>query len=212
MADETTNETTATETKEELIKCPCCGELTLRKPLDTSKMGIVLDEYMASIISGVSFTHTYTVHDNIDVTVEMPLKKEYQALSRAVQNLERLRSGLLTGDTKPEVKEKADKLRDAAVMIQLYANITSIVTKRDGRQIKMYTPAETVKSFLSTVKDVGDNVDLIIESYEVADTPENLSTIPEIMLQAILTTHRDMYNVLMDTGFNENFWKGIELA
>ena len=207
MADETTNETAATETKEELIKCPCCGELTLRKPLDTSKMGIVLDEYMASIISGVPFTHTYTVYDNIDVTVEVPLKREAQALYRSVQKLEKLRADVLAED-----KDKADKLRDAAVMVQLYSNITSIVTKREGKQVKMYTPAEAVKNFLSTVKDVGDNVDLIIESYETADVPENLSTLPELMLQAILTTHRDMYNVLMDTGFNENFWKGIELA
>ena len=203
MADETTN----TETKEELIKCPCCGETTLRKPLDTSKMGIVLDEYMASIISGVPFTHTYTVYDNIDVTVEVPLKREAQSLYRAVQKLEKLRADTLAND-----KDKADKLRDAAVMVQLYSNITSIVTKRDGKQVKMYTPAEAVKTFLSTVKDVGDNIDLIIESYETADVPENLSTLPELMLQAILTTHRDMYNVLMDTGFNENFWKGIELA
>lgn len=217
MADETTTETTVTaETKEELIKCPCCGEMTLRKPLDTSKMGIVLDEYMASIISGVPFTHTYTVYDNIDITVEVPLKREAQALHRAVQNLEQLRSTQmvtpLTEGINPGAKDKADKLRDAAMMVQVYANITSIVTKKDGRTVKMYTPAEIVKTFLSTVKDVGNNIELIVESYETADTPDNLSTVPELMLQAITATHARMYQVLMDTGFNENFWKGIELA
>lgn len=210
MAEETT---TTTEVKEDLIKCPCCGELTLRKPLDTSKMGIVLDEYMASIISGVPFTHTYTLYDNIDITVEMPLKHERQQLYRAVQELERLRNGLLTGsDVEPADKEKAEKLRDAAVMVNTYASITSIVTKRDGKNVKMYTPAESVKAFLSTVKDVGDNADLIIENYEQVDTPDNLSTVPDIMLMAINKTHGDIYNVLMDTGFNETFWKGIELA
>ena len=210
MPEETT---TTTEVKDDLIKCPCCGELTLRKPLDTSKMGIVLDEYMASIISGVPFTHTYTLYDNIDITVEMPLKREAQAFYRAVQNIERIRGNLIkASEPNAETKEKADKLRNAANMVQIYANITSIVTKRDGKNVKMYTPAEAVKSFLATVKDVGDNVELIIENYEQTDTADNLSTIPIAMLRTVTEIHGNMYGVLTDTGFNETFWKGIELA
>ena len=201
MAKETT------ETKEikepEMIKCPCCGEMTLRKPLEIKS--IVLDEYMASIITGVPFSHTYTLHDTIDVTVEMPLKKELLMLQRAVSHLDKLRA---------EVKDQEiqDKLRAASVMVQVYGGITSIVTHKDGKIVKTYMPAEAVQQFVSQLKDFGDDVALICEAYESVDIADNMSTIPEVMLNAIVRTHGDVYRVLLDTGFNETFWRGIELA
>jgi len=201
MADEVK---TPEEPKDDnMMRCPCCGERTLHKPLEIKS--IVLDEYMASIITGVPFSHTYTIHDSIDITVEMPLKKDVLAYERAIAELNKLRPSAPN-------QEIADKLRAAASMIQIYGNITSIVTKKDKTIVKTYTPSEVVKQFVTAIKDVEGNVELIAEAYDNSDTTDNMSTIPEVMLNAIVRTHRDVYGVLLETGFNETFWKGIELV
>ena len=41
---------------------------------------------------------------------------------------------------------------------------------------------------------------------------ENLSSVPDMMLRSIVKTHNDIYAILLETGFTETFWKGIELA
>jgi len=202
MAEEIKNDT-QTQDNNEYMRCPCCGEMTLHKPLEVKS--IVLDEYMSSIITGVPFSHTYTLHDSIDVTVEVPLKKDALMLQRALKQLEKLR-------TAAKSQEESDKLRAAWSMIQVYGNIVSIVTRKDNATVNTYFPSECIKQFVSAIKDMDGNIDLIIEAYESCDTTENMSTIPEIMLNAIVKTHGDVYRVLMDTGFNETFWKGIELV
>ena len=206
MAEETT------ETKEikepEMIKCPCCGELTLRKPLDIKS--IILDEYMASIITGVPFSHTYTVYDSIDITVEIPAKKDAQFMLAAVQKLNRLASAAYS-DLKEE-EEIAPKLRNAAGLIQTYGTVLSIVTRKDKQVVKSYTPSEAVREFCAAIKDMNNDKQLIMEAYEELNTPEVLSAVPDMMLRAITDTHDHVYKILLDTGFNETFWKGIELV
>lgn len=200
MADETN---TPKETKPEFVKCPCCGELTLRKPLDIKS--IVLDEYMSSIITGVPFAHTYTVYDSIDITAEMPSKKDAQFMFNTSRKLEKLASAQKDDDV-------AAKLRSYAGMIQTYGSILSIVTHKDKQVIKTYTPSESIRDLCTAIKDIGDNVEVILEACEERDTPDNLSTVPDIMIRAITKTHNDIYTILLDTGFNETFWRGIELA
>lgn len=204
MAEETT------ETKEiktpEMIKCPCCGELTLRKPLDIKS--IILDEYMASIITGVPFAHTYTVYDSIDITVEIPAKKDAQFMLAAVQKLHHL--AYTNNDPKDE--DIAPKLRDAAGLIQTYGTVLSIVTRKDKQVVKSYTPSEAVRDFCAAIKDMNNDKQLILEAYEELNTPEVLSAVPDMMLRAITDTHDHVYKILLDTGFNETFWKGIELV
>jgi hypothetical protein len=195
------------ETKEEqVIKCPCCGKMTLQKPLEIKSL--VLDEYMASIITGVPFAHTYTVHDSIDITVEMPSKKDAQFMYTATKRLAQLASTL----GKPEEAELNEKLRSAIGMIQTYGTITSIVTRKGDKMVKSYTPSEAVREFCSAIKDLGPDKKLIEDAYEEKNTPEILSAVPDLMLRAIVDTHDKVYKILLDTGFNETFWKGIELA
>jgi len=195
------------ETKEEFIKCPCCGEFTLRKPLDIKS--IVLDEYMASIITGVPFEHTYTLHDSIDVTVRIPLKREYQKLMYLSQDLENIRQS--AKQTRPDV---AAQLKNVIDMIQIYGGITTISTRsKDGASNKIYRPAEAVDKFIDGVKEMGLlSVDKLLELYKQTDTVENMSALPELMLTAVVKVHNDLYKVLLDTGFTETFWRGIELA
>ena len=204
MAEETTENK---EIKEpEMIKCPCCGELTLRKPLDIKS--IILDEYMASIITGVPFAHTYIVYDSIDITVEIPAKKDAQFMLAAVQKLNHLASTY----NDPKDEDIAPKLRDAAGLIQTYGTVLSVVTRKDKQVVKSYTPSEAVRDFCAAIKDMNNDKQLILEAYEELNTPEVLSAVPDMMLRAITDTHDHVYKILLDTGFNETFWKGIELV
>lgn len=196
-------ETKPTEAKEEFIKCPCCGELTLRKPLDIKS--IVLDEYMSSIITGVPFSHTYTVHDTIDITVEIPEQLVKQKVFVAVQKIDRLAA-------LEQNLDKATILKAISLTVSSYGYITTIATKNKGQIVKSYTPAAVIRAFCDKLVDLGDDVDTIIKLYNETATPENLSSLPDIMVRAVARTHDDVYNILLDTGFNSTFWKGIELA
>jgi hypothetical protein len=195
--------------KEERIKCPCCGELTLRKPLEIKSL--ILDEYMASIVTGIPFSHTYTVHDTIDVTATVPTKSETQLMLTVSQRLDNLASTVTAADSIAEAVLN-DKIRAAVGMIQTYGTITSIVTHNKDKIIKTYTPAESIKKFCLAVGELGNDKEKIVAAYETCDTADSLSTLPDLMLRAISKTHNDIYTILLDTGFNETFWKGIELA
>lgn len=52
----------------EFITCPCCGKPTLVKPLELN--GPILDHYIACLVSGVPFSHTYPIYKGkLEVTV-----------------------------------------------------------------------------------------------------------------------------------------------
>ena len=204
MSEETKNQKT-----EAFIKCPCCGEMTLKRPLEIKS--IILDEYMAAIITGVPFAHTYTVHDSIDITVEVPPKKDAQLMFTASQILHKL--AVEPHDVQdPEANEISEKLRSAVGMIQTYGSIMSIVTRKDKQVVKTYAPAEVIRNFCKSVKELGKDKKLMVESYDECDSMENLSSVPDMMLRSIVKTHNDIYAILLETGFTETFWKGIELA
>ena len=196
-------ETKPTETKEEFIKCPCCGELTLRKPLDIKS--IVLDEYMSSIITGVPFSHTYTVHDTIDITVEIPEQLVRRNIFIATQKIDQLAA--LEKDL-----DKATILKNISLTIQSYGYIITIITKNKGQVVKSYEPAVAIRDFCKELAELGDNVDAIIDAFDKVAVPEKLSAVPDVMIRAVAKTHDDVYNILMNNGFDSTFWKGIELA
>ena len=196
-------ETKPTEAKEEFIKCPCCGELTLRKPLDIKS--IVLDEYMSSIITGVPFSHTYTVHDTIDITVEIPEQLVRRNIFIATQKIDQLAA--LEKDL-----DKSTILKNISLTIQSYGYIITIITKNKGQVVKSYEPAVAIRDFCKELAELCDNVDAIIDAFDKVAVPEKLSAVPDVMIRAVAKTHDDVYNILMNNGFDSTFWKGIELA
>lgn len=219
MAEETTTEPAVEEANDQLIKCPCCGELTLRKPLDIKSA--VLDEYMASLISGIPFQHTYPIHNSIDITVSVLTKTERTKIYSALQLLDTLSKTI--GETDPEARTKVDDL-DAA--LQLYSYITEIQTRKDDRVVATFTPANQMNMLCDAIlkeqpeilsyaiaQDApGDVVEKTAGLYDIYCTEKSVSAIPDVMLRAIVRTHIDLHNILMNNGFDANFWKGIELV
>ena len=222
MAEETkTTEEQPQENKEQFIKCPCCGELTLRKPLDI-KSG-VLDEYMASIIAGVPFQHTYTLYGNIDITVTVPTKAERRKLYSTLQLLDRIIKAI-------PAERELDKAvaRELSGTLQAYSPITSVVTRSSNKVQKQFEPADALYKVCDAIIErqkelicldfTGDNTDAaesvlqaLKELHDSVCSETVLSAIPDVIIRAVTKTHVDLYNILMDTGFDANFWKGIEL-
>lgn len=220
MADETETPIAEEqqENKEQFIKCPCCGELTLRKPLNIQST--VLDEYMASIIAGVPFQHTYTVYGNVDINVTVLANADKLKMYTILQLIRNLRTAITASDEADKIK-----LDEFAAMLQLYSGVTNITAHKDNRLLKSYEPAKAVWHVCDKLLEMqdaihafatgeanGDVVNDVFKLYEENCTEAVLSAVPDVMLRAITSTHTDLYNILMDTGFDENFWKGIELA
>ena len=203
MAEET--KTTEKETNE-LMRCPCCGEMTLHRPLEIKSA--VLDEYMASIISGVQFQHTYTLYGSVDITVTILSKQEGRKLYTTLQMLDKI---IKDSNTPDALKQKMDELYGT---IQLYSAITSIRTRKDGMVQKRFAPSETIMETCDSLLALGNEwaVTNLEDIYADCCAEGKLSTMPDVMLRAVVKTHNDLYNVLLETGFDENFWKGIELA
>ena len=219
MAEETkTTEEQPQENNEHLIKCPCCGKLTLQKPLDIQST--VLDEYMASILAGVPFQHTYTVYGNVDINVTVLSKSEGLKLYTVAQLLETLTTSVNAADQRNKIK-----LEELSAMLQLYAGIVSITAHKDNRILKSYEPSKIVWSVCDKILEQQEQIylfaaaepdpdvlDTVLKLYEANCSEAVLSAVPDVMLRAIVRTHTDLYNILMNNGFDENFWKGIELA
>lgn len=218
MAEETKTTEETQENKEQFIKCPCCGKLTLHKPLDIQST--VLDEYMASIISGVPFQHTYTVYGNVDINVTVLSKAESLKLYTIAQLLDTLVTSINAADQSDKIK-----LEELSELLQLYAGIVSITVNKDNRVLKSYEPAKVVWNICDQILELQDAIHMfatgdangevlstVLKLYEANCSEAVLSAVPDVMLRAIARTHTDLYNILMNNGFDENFWKGIELA
>lgn len=230
MAEE--NTTQATEQQQEKptkMKCPCCGEMTLNRPPEIKSA--VLDEYMASIITGVPFQHTYTLYGTVDVTVAILSKQQGRLLYTATQLLDRLIKTDVIKD-----KQLVAALSELHGTMQLYSAIPSIKTYKEKRLQKEFTPADVVFTACAQLVHNQTNIEkyywepdyesvvqqgegnfpdipgLLMELYHNCCQEEKLSSLPDLMLRAIARTHSDIYNILMETGFDENFWRGIELA
>lgn len=222
MAEETENKVETTNQEEQadqFIKCPCCGELTLRKPLDIKSA--VLEEYMASIISGVPFQHTYTLYKQISVTVSVLSKEADRKMYMAGTLLDRLLRSLPA--EKEELRAYAKELSGT---LQAYIYVTSIITERDGKTVKQMYPAEAVCKVCDELASLEGDIcayavmptpaaailDKLVELHTRLCNESVLSTIPDVLIRAVVRTHMQLYNILMTTGFDENFWEGIELA
>ena len=220
MAEET--ETTETvnqeEQNEKFVKCPCCGELTLRRPLDIKSS--ILDEYMASIISGVPFQHTYTLHNSLDVTATVLVKAEKTKIFNALQLL--ITVSKTIGEADPTNRTKIDEL---AATIELYCYIAEIKARKDNQIVASFQPASKISDVCDAINDMqplvllyatsGEDKGVIADLVSLYDndcSEKLLSAVPDVMLKAIVRTHTDLYNILMSESFDSNFWKGIELA
>ena len=206
----------AEEKKEPVkVKCPCCGELTLTQPLDVKSA--VLDEYMAAIITGVPFSHTYGLYNgSVKITVESLSHKDSLLLSNSENILKEYRKRMEDAGGE-QVKTAIGCISELEKTMRLYFSVTSIEMYRDKVLVKSYTPSEIMRNAATEIGSASLEGDVKLGNVITKATkdclgPDATSTLPTTAVKAIVVTHGDLYNLLMDAGFDENFWAGIELA
>lgn len=207
----------------EKIKCPCCGEYTLHKPATIKSM--ILDEYMASIMSGIPFSHTYRLYnDSVTVTATELNKQDSAVVYTATQYL----AELIRASEGIDIAA-ATLFKDLYNTSHVYSHITSIVTAQDGEVVNTYTPTSAMQSLMTELnnnqkliqnyldpdyeeEDKAAIIDLCKKLHNTYCSSKTLSSLPEAVIKTIVQTHDDIYAILLDTGFDSNFWTGIELA
>ena len=207
MADEIT---APTEKKEEpkMATCPCCGQETIKRPVKVD--GKIIDDYLSSIMTGVPFSHTFPLFDGrLKITAGVADKQEGLILYRFVFMTE-------------PFGQESSLVRDFLGLVNTYCSIRKIVVTK-GEDQNIYMPAEHILSACKKIVDTWENEDLKNEekkaefmqalqaAYNELIAPAVVSSTPMLILNRILTDFRTIESLLLEAGFDENFWKGIEL-
>lgn len=189
--------------------CPCCGKPTLAKPLKPGKL--LMDQWLACLVSGVPFVHTYEMYDGkISLSITLPTADQTTRLTEALSVLEHLqtaysaelasidflalRRGLILFLGFQEITVKTDNVSKTYVPEKIAEGCIA-----DAAALRSVSDAEELKTKLTTMQQT-----LLSEQL--------VSALPLPLLVAAMETHKKLNALMVDAGFSEGFWTGIELA
>ena len=185
----------AEQKEPKLIKCPCCGKLTLEAPVKIKQED--LDMYTASIITGAPYQKTYTMYKGaVRITVAAlndVIKDKMNVLpSRAMQE----------EDTSLQQAQQMFTIR----LFTLLPVITIEVAgekpcKKDIRAITMPLLDDALLHYKE--KEWLDN------AYKILIDPENVTAFSKTVIDKIVAKHLENYVLITDSGFDEDFFEGI---
>lgn len=198
--------------KTKYIKCPCCGKMTLKPPLNVGED--LMDQYMACLVTGSPYRYAYQLYGGrMVITVEYPTNDNKTAVLDAVNTLSKL--GEILGDSLLE-------LDDIKTRICAYACIQDITIYGDSTM--SYAPAKIVADAMDKLRTIkldiaqGTPTDTqqlkteIIGLANMLKSTDMMSAVPEDIVQSLFQLHNEVFNALMDAGFDENFWDRIKLG
>lgn len=190
-----------------LKTCPCCGKETLQEvPKPTEQLA---QHYIACIATGVPFNYTYDLYDGaIAVTISNLSTADSVALQRDIPRLK-----IINKECGYKLDEDMVNALDA--QFDIYSIIQSIRIESSG---KTYSPKDNVMTCLEFVNkafsEAAKNTyqDVLETVYKRMTDVELLSAVPFAVLSGVVAAHFRVYDVLMNYGFDENFWGRIKLA
>lgn len=198
---------------ENLIRCPCCGKITLRKPIKPGHE--LLDHWLACISTGVPFSHTYPMYGGkVLITATSPDTDTEVNITAAITAVERAETdGEYSGLS-------ATALRTLANAIHLFSVVREIVfvgppEKRFDAGAAAAQAISELSEALSDMragKPASEWSEHLQTAYNIMDNKNNVSALPTNVLIAVGRTHAQLSDVLMSAGFDEDFWQGIELV
>ena len=200
-------ENSETETKKNeqptsvLTICPCCQQNTLKVPASPDPE--LLDTYMACIMSGVPFWRTYDLYNgkiSVDVTVvpynDAVFIDKWKAEADHI---------------KEEHPELIPEVLNVTLMFSRYMHIKTISCGN-----MTYYPKDSlvkhIEEYFKSSSEETDKPEAIKRLVNNLTDPKEYSAISVDILDTLIRTHTSLYEVLMATGFDQNFWKGIKLA
>jgi len=199
------------EKKPEMAVCPCCGQQTLKKPVKVD--GKIVDDYLASIMTGVPFSHTFSLFDGrLLITTAMADRDNGLKLYKFIFLVE-------------PFSQESTSVQDLLGLVNTYCTIKQIeIVGPDDRINKLYYPAERIYAACGKLLEEWDHVNLNDEEkkkefleavgkvYDELKPTEVISSTPPKVLTRIVNDFRALETIMLEAGFDENFWKGIELA
>lgn len=209
MADETT--APAEEKDENKTTCPCCGKTTLIRPVKVD--GKIVDDYLACIMTGVPFSHQFNLFDGkLQISAGVIGREEGIKLYSLVFMLD-------------PFAEKSNAIRDFIGILNMYINIKQVIVKTSEKDDpNVYFPAKHIMESCTKLLDKWEHEDLhdeekktefikdVQQEYDMLSSAEVLSATPVPILARLIGDFRTLESILLETGFDENFWKGIKLA
>lgn len=190
--------------------CPCCHKPTLPYPM-THVPDALADQYMACLVSGTPFMHTYPLYNGkVKITVTQMTSELRSIVERLLHAFDRLADSGVAVDG-----ISFDMLKGVVRSLISVPSIEITV----GAVVKVFQPQAAVRKALEAFDKLapGD-----VDSPAVADTvrgvyrsltnPAEVSGVPPLQIMTTIEAHARLLDVLMDAGFDENFWAGIELA
>jgi len=190
-----------------LMRCPCCGKNTLKTPLKVNAE--LMDHYMSCVMTGVPFWHEYPLYNGrIVLRIKMLDAEHQQLLDRVSTALEILQDATNIQTEKLQVNQLRVLIRNQLHLEQVKVS--------NGPGMKTWNVAETVadkiKAFFT--KDTGTTIDIAQYKalYELCHDATLVSGLSEQLLAVTIDTHYRLSSILIATGIDENFWRGIELV
>lgn len=206
----------AEETEQKYILCPCCRKSQIPKPVEIDSP--IMDHYMSCIMTGVPFSHTYELYGGkLAITATMLAHEESLDLSIATSTLE-LCKAKMGG-------EMDETLSELIGMLNVYAQIDTI-SSHDKTKLNMKSLYNPKKVVFDICKDLNekrykiiqndmttDDIKKMIENaFALCKNTSTMSALPAAILSTVQRTHDTLYSILVEAGFDPNFWKGIELG
>ena len=199
--------------KDEHIMCPCCKQMTLKAHLNPNSE--LVDRWLSCAMTNIPFSHEYPLFGGrVVITARMLTQDQYDKLERVATVLT-----FVEGKIKDTHSEFAPSQLLASVRLNL--SIPSIRMESAGKIVK-YEPAVVAETSIASIIGMADAVfawngpEALIERLKAiyADmiNPAKVSSIPVKLRIGTCEAHFSVYNILMDMGFDESFWKGIELV
>lgn len=211
-------ETAAEETDENsldsrYVTCPCCGKPTLQRPVKPNPQ--LLDHWLACMVTGVPFSHEYPVYEGrVLVTCSKLTAKQSEMIDQLTTVLDSL------PNKKWETGEAPCNIEQLRALSRLYIAIPTI--KITTSSLKLFKPQDEVLAVAADILEHKRNIALfeqvdvwsnvLKQSLDRLLNSELVSGVPLVILMGVVRAHSSVSDVLLSTGFDENFWEGIELA
>lgn len=190
--------------------CPCCHQPTLPYPV-AHVPDELADQFMACLISGTPFTHVYPLYNGkVRITVTQMTAELRTIVEQVTHAIDRLAdSGLSLDDVSFDTMKGVVRSLISVPSIEIQA----------GALTKTFQPQATVKRALEAFNTLepGDTSSEQVMStvrgvFHSLTDPAEVSGVPPIQIMTTIEAHARLLDILMDSGFDANFWAGIELA
>lgn len=210
-----TEEITPDTLKDEFETCPCCKEKTLKKPVKVSTE--IVEHYMACIMTGVPFNHMFPLYGGrLQVKITAHTRDDAMFLYKFMVFLEPL-----SGD--------AASIKDLIGLVNTFSSVDSIYVRKkekDDEDTQMFKPAAAIFEKCRALYEAWEGKDVrlpdsedrkaLVEElkklYVELSNTSVISAVPPYIIAKTISDFHAIDGILLNAGFDENFWKGIELV